>query len=136
VTITGRAAVAAAIALALAISAGAADARANNWTTMIKVNRGKVQACKVATTKTGPWKVKLRVDARSATTAVLGSAYADKDGQALAAQWDTDWIDPGSVSAVGTLRVPRGSAYHLDAQLESEGAGSGSSSPMSSVSRC
>ena len=74
-TFTPRAAAVAALTtLALAGSVVNAQAAGRDWKTLATTAGGKIQACKVATTDSGPWKIKLRVDARKATSQVKGSA--------------------------------------------------------------
>jgi hypothetical protein len=131
-----RAAASAALALLLCGPAASAAARGNDWQTIVKVSRGKVQACKVPTTEDGPWKVKLRVNARKATTSVRGIAQVDKNNHALDRTWKTGWIDPGQVSKVGSVRLPRGSAYTLEVGIDSGSAGSGAALSARSIGRC
>jgi hypothetical protein len=122
--LASRAAALAAITLALTAPAAGAHAQGRDWKTLSKIDGGKVQACKVATTKTGPWKIKLRVDASNATTRVNGSAYVTKNDKPVD-HWKSGWVAKGHTSAVGTVRLPRGSAYTFSAGIGASQAGNG-----------
>ena len=135
-TITVRAAAAAALVVGLSLPAGAADARANHWTTVVNLHGAKVQACKVPTTKHGPWKIKVRVDARKATTAVRGAAEVDKGDHVVAGPWKPHRLQPGAMSKVHTMRMPRGPAYTFQGGLETAGVGVASAGPASGISHC
>jgi len=134
-TLSGAAA-AAALALTLTVPAGAAQARGNDWTRVTTLDHAKLQACKEATTKDGPWKIRLRVNAKRATTAVKASADAQKQGEQVGRSWRSGWIHPGEVSAIGTVRLPRGTAYALETQLESHSSGVGIAGSVRSIGRC
>jgi hypothetical protein len=131
-----RAAAAAALALGLALPAGSADAGAVSWTKLVNLHGAKVQGCKMPTTKHGPWKVKVRVDARKAATAVHGSAEVDKGEHVVDGPWRTHLLQPGTMSKVHTLRVPRGKAFRLQAGLENETTGVASAGSVSAIGRC
>lgn len=135
-TIALRAAAAVVLAVGLAVPAASADARANNWTTVVNLHGAKVQACKVPTTKHGPWTIKVRVDARKATTAVRGSAEVDKRDLVVAGPWKPHRLQPGAMSKVHAMRMPRGSAYTFQGELETATVGVGSAGPASGISRC
>lgn len=135
-TITARAATAAVFALALAIPSGAAHARADDWTTVSKVAHAKIQACKDPTTMHGPWKIRVRVNARHATKTVHGSAMVQKNGEQLGDTWKSGRIHPGEVSKVGLLKLPRGSAYQLELQLSTNSSGAGSVGGAGGIGRC
>src|SRR5262245_15251818 len=110
--LAARAAALSALTLALAGPALSAHAAGNNWKTMATMDGGKVQACKVATTQTGPWKIRLRVDATKAHTKITGSAFVTKNGNPTDAHWRSG-AAAGHLSKVGTVKLPRGSAYRL-----------------------
>lgn len=123
--LTSRAVTVAALALTLTAPAlGGAQASARHWKTLSTIEGGKIQACKVATTKTGPWKIKLRVDASRATSRVSGAAYVMK-GDATKDHWKSGWVAKGHVSKLGTVRLPRGSAYSLNAGIGAGQMGNG-----------
>jgi hypothetical protein len=136
VTTTLRAAAAAVLALALAIPAASADARGTDWTTAVKLHRAKLQACKVPTTKHGPWKVRFRVDASRATAAVRGEAEVDKGEKVVVGPRRTGLLQPGSVSKVHTMRVPRGAAFTFQAGLETATIGVASAGSVAAISHC
>jgi hypothetical protein len=104
--------------------------------TTVKLHRAKMQACKVPTTKHGPWKVKVRVDARRATTPVRGSAEVDKGDQVVAGPRRSGLLQPGALSKVHTLRMPRGSAFTFQSGLETDTTGVASGVPASGIGRC
>jgi hypothetical protein len=131
-----RAAALAAITLALATPlASAHAAQGRNWKTLSEIDGGKVQACKVATTKTGPWKIKLRVDATDATTRVNGSAFVTK-GDKTVDHWKSGWIAKGHGSDVGTVKLPRGSAYSFGAGIAVSQAGNGGTFKPGQIKAC
>jgi hypothetical protein len=138
VTITLRAAAAAGLVLAvgLAVPADSADARANNWTKVVNLHGAKVQACKVPTTKHGPWRIRVRVNARNATKAVRGSAEVDKRDRVVDGPWKPHLLQPGEVTKVHTMRMPRGKAFTFQGELESGTVGVASAGPASGISRC
>ncbi len=124
-----------ALVVAVSLSAGAANAASKNWMTVTKDAGARLQACKVATTD-GPWKVKLRVNATNATTWVRGSAQVMKGSRTVGAPWKTARISAGDVSRVGSVRMPRGSAYTLDVELESDASASGALIGASGIRHC
>jgi len=134
-TLSGAAA-AAALVLTLTVPAGAAQARGNDWTRVTTLDHARLQACRDATTKDGPWKIRLRVNAKRATTAVKASAEAQKQGEQVGRTWRSGWIRPGQVSTIGTVRLPRGSAYQLATQLESHSSGVGVVGSGRRIGRC
>jgi len=136
VTTTLRAAAAAVLALGLAIPAASADARGTDWTTVVKLHRAKLQACKVPTTKHGPWKVRFRVDASRATEAVRGKAEVDKGEKVVVGPRRTGLLQPGSVSKVRTMRVPRGAAFTFQAGLQTDTTGVASAGSVDAISHC
>ena len=132
-----RAAAVAALALTLSAPAlGAAQASGNQWKTLATVAGGKIQACKVATTETGPWKVKLRVDARRATTAVNGSAFVTKNQTDTAQHWKSGFIGKGKVSDTGVVKLARGKAYDLGAGIGTHNMGNGGSFRAGQIPHC
>jgi hypothetical protein len=134
-TLSRAAAVAAVAASVTVPSIGAAQASGNSWTTLSTFNGGRIQACKVATTKTGPWKVKVRVDARNAKSKVNGSASVAK-GTDQVDHWESGWVSKGSVSAIGTLKLPRGSAYTFGAGIATANAGNGGAFEAGKITGC
>jgi opacity protein-like surface antigen len=118
------AAAAAALAVTLSATASAADAPARDWATMTRVAHAKLQACKEVTTPGGPWRIRLRVNATAATSMVRGSAEVrNQRGDRVGQKWRSGRVHPGDVSNIGSLRLPRGSAFLLEVQLESASAG-------------
>jgi hypothetical protein len=134
-TFVARAAGAAVLTIALAAPAVAAHAQGNNWKTLSTINGGKIQACKVATSKPGVWKIKLRVDARHAKSRVSGAAYVTKHDDNIS-HWKSGWVAKGHVSKVGTLRLHRGSAYALNAGIGTSAMGNGGSFRAGAIRGC
>ena len=135
-TLLSRAAAAAALALLVTGTALSADAAGNNFKTLSTTVGGKIQACKVATTDTGPWKVKLRVDAQHASAHVNGSAFVTNDGKATGSKWRSGWVAKGHVSAVGTVRLPRGKAFELNAGIGTDNMGNGGTFKAGNIRAC
>ena len=134
-TFLSRAVTVTALTVAMAGPALAANASGNDWKTMATSAGGKVQACKVATTATGPWKVRLRVDATHATTRVQGSGYVMRGSKTLDA-WKSGWVTKGHVSAIGTVKLPRGNDYSLSAGIGTAIMGDGGSFVASQIRGC
>jgi hypothetical protein len=130
------AAVAALTTLALAVSPVSADAAGRNWKTLSTFDGGKIQACKIATTDTGPWKIKLRVDATKATERVRGTAFVTKNDAPDGDHWKSGWVAKGKISDVGTVKLPRGKAYALGAGIGGMNAGNGDSFKAGDIRGC
>jgi hypothetical protein len=133
--IAPRAATIAATTLALAAPLAGAHAQGRDWKTLSTMEGGKIQACKVTTTKTGAWKVKLRVDASNATSRVSGAAYVTK-GQKNVDHWKSGWVAKGHVSDIGTVRLPRGSDYVVNAGIGTGQAGNGGTFAAHQIRAC
>ena len=73
------AAVVAALSIAVVAPLSGAHASGLNWKTKVVVVGAKLQLCKAETTKTGPWKVHVRVDASNAAGQVSGLATVTKN---------------------------------------------------------
>jgi hypothetical protein len=140
VTLLSRAAAAAALSLVLtgpALTAHAATTdRGNSWRALVTFDGGRVQACKVPTTATGPWKVKLRLNGSGAGQRLRASATVLKGTHATAQVWSSGWVAKGDVSPIGTVRLTRGSAYSLDVSLSASQAGTGASVTAGQLHAC
>ncbi|WP_151084176.1 hypothetical protein [Nocardioides cynanchi] len=136
-TLTSRATAVAAGALALALTGPGLSAHAagTNWKSLVTFEGAKIQACKVPTTATGPWKVKLRIDATKATTRVQGAGYVMK-GNKTTDSWKSAWVTRGHYSGVGTVKLPRGAQYTLNAGLGGGQSGDGGSFVAKQVPHC
>jgi hypothetical protein len=130
-----RAVAVAAVAAAVTVPSFGAAHAATTWKTLSTFNGGKIQACKVATTTTGPWKVKLRVDARKAASKVNGSTYVTKGADEVGS-WRSGWVAKGNVSPVGSVKLPRGSAYALNAGIATANAGNGGTFKAGNIPGC
>ncbi len=134
--LASRAAAIAALALVATGPALSADAAGHHWKNLATTAGGKIQACKVATTHTGPWKVRLRVDASKATTRVNGTAWVTKNGDNTGQKWKSGWVAKGHVSDVGTVKLPRGKAYVLNAGIGTSQMGNGGSFAAGDLRAC
>ena len=131
-----RAAAVAAVALVVTGPALSADAAGNHFKTLSTTAGGKIQACKVATTDTGPWKVKLRVDASQASTRVNGTAWVTKNNANTGQKWKSGWVAKGHTSQVGTVMLPRGKAFVLNAGIGTDNMGNGGTFAASDIRGC
>ena len=95
-----------------------------------------MQACKVPTTATGPWKVKLRLNGSGASQKLRGSATVVKGTHATAQTWSSGWVAKGDVSPIGTVKLTRGSAYSLVVGLSASEAGNGGSFTAGQIRAC
>ena len=131
-----RAAATAVLALVVTGPALSADAAGNHFKTLSTTAGGKIQACKVATTDADPWKVKLRVDASQATTRVNGTAWVTKNGDSTGQKWKSGWVTKGHVSGIGTVKLPRGKAFTLNAGIGADNMGNGGSFAAADLRGC
>jgi hypothetical protein len=134
--LASRAVTATALSLALCSPALTAHAQGNSWKALVTFEGGKVQACKVPTTATGPWKVKLRLNGSGASQKLRGSATAFKGTHATAQTWSSGWVAKGHVSSIGTVKLARGSAYSLSVGLSASQAGTGGSFTAGQIRAC
>jgi len=123
--LVSRAAATAALALLVTGPALSADAAGLHFKTLSSTVGGKIEACKLATTDTGPWKVKLRVDASQAKAHVNGNAWVTEDNVKTGQKWKSGWVAKGHVSDVGTVRLPRGKQFVLNAGIGTDNMGNG-----------
>jgi hypothetical protein len=137
-TFTSRALAVAAAALAVALTGPALSAHAAglSWKTLSTTAGGKVQACKVPTTDTGPWKVRMRVDATKATGRVQGSGYATNAKGKTLDTWKSGWVTKGHISAIGDVRLPRGAGYTLNAGIGTDNMGNGGTFTSREIPHC
>jgi hypothetical protein len=135
-TFASRAAATAVLTLALSGPALAAHAAGNDWKTLVPFDGAKLQACKIPTTANGPWKIKVRVDATSASARVSGAAYVMKGAKNTDQNWKSGWVAKGHISDVGTVRLPRGADYTLNAGLGGGQSGDGGSFRPGQVRAC
>ena len=122
--------------LALSLTPVHADAAAYSWKTLTAINGGKVQACRVPTASTDPWKFRFRVNAVKATSKVQGIVTRYKGQTQLAGGWTSAYIRPGNVSDVAIVKLPRGSAYSLGVGINTGQAGNGLQVRAADVPRC
>jgi hypothetical protein len=136
-TLTSRALAGAATALTLVLTGPALSASAAglNWKTLVTFDGARIQACKVPTTATGPWKVRLRIDATRASARVQGAGYAVKGTKTLDS-WKSGWVARGHLSDVGVVRLPRGPRYTLNAGLGGGQSGDGGSFANKQIPHC
>ena len=124
---------------ALALSGPAFSAQADSaphWKTLASITGGKIQACKVPVTPTGPWKIKLRVDATKAHGQVSGSAYILKNGEQTNETWSSGWVAKGKISPLGMVKLPAGEKFSMDAGIGTGAMGNGGSFTSSNLPHC
>ncbi len=134
--LASRAVTATALSLALCSPALSAHAQGNSWKALVTFEGGRVQACKVPTTATGPWKVKVRLNGSKASQKLRGSATTFKGTDATAQTWASGWVARGDVSSIGTVKLRRGSAYSLSVSLSESQAGTGGSFKARQIPAC
>jgi hypothetical protein len=136
-TFTSRALAVTATALTVVLTGPALSAHAGtlNWKTLVPFDGGKTQACKIPTTPTGPWKVRLRVDASKATSKVESTVSVLK-GTKTVDTWHSGWVAKGHISAIGSVRMPRGAAYTVSAGLDNGQAGNGGGFASTQIPHC
>jgi hypothetical protein len=136
-TFTSRALAVTAATLTVVLTGPALSAHASgpNWKTLVTFDGAKIQACKVPTTQTGPWKVKLRIDATKATTRVSGAGYAMKGTKTLDS-WRSSLVTRGHFSDVGTVKLPQGPKYTLNAGLGGGQSGDGGEFTNKQIPAC
>ncbi len=115
---------------------GGAQAADTHWKTLATIIGGKIQACKVPETSTGPWQIKLRVDATHASGRVSGAAYITKNGEATDKSWKSGWVNAGRISSLGKVKLPAGEKYGMDAGIGTGAMGDGGSFDSSDLPRC
>lgn len=135
-----RSASAAVVAFALvsvpAVGAHAAAQQSLHWQTLGSIDGGKVQACRIRTAPSDPWLIKLRVDATKASQRVRGTGQATHSGRHIGHGWASGWVKKRTRSPLGTVRVPRGAGYELEATISVSQAGGGTGLDAGSVTTC
>jgi hypothetical protein len=135
-TLIRRTATLAALTLALTGPALSAHAAGNNWKTLASISGGKIQACKTPTTKTGPWKIKFRVDAHKATGRVSGIATVLKNEHNTSDKWTSGYISRGHASKIGTVKLPRDAKYSISAGIGTGAMGDGGEFKAGDIRPC
>jgi hypothetical protein len=128
----------AAFALVLAgpaLSANAAH-KPHHFQTLASISGAKVQACRIPTKASKPVTIKLRVDATKASGRVTGLGSVTHNGTRVGKGWTSGWVRKGHRSAVGTVKVPRGKSYALDAGIGTSAMGNGGSFTTGSIRTC
>ena len=125
-------------ALAIAVSGPALSAHATSYhfETLWSINAGHLQACRVPMPATKPFTIKVRVDARYAKSRVNGVAWASHNGTQVGTKWTSGWVNKGHVSAVGTVHVPRGSAYRFSGGIGTGAMGNGGNAKARYIQYC
>ncbi|MBV9831254.1 MAG: hypothetical protein JOZ82_06620 [Marmoricola sp.] len=132
---TGAVAAAAIVLAGPALAANAAS-RPHHFETLTSIISAKVQACRVPTQASKPVTIKIRIDATKASGKVNGIAQASHDGTASGKQWTSGWVREGHRSAVGTIHVPRGAGWALQAGLGTGAMGNGGDFTTASIRTC
>ena len=132
---TGAVAAAAIVLAGPALAANAA-AKPHHFETLTSIIGAKVQACRVPTKASKPVTIKIRIDATKASGKVSGIGQASHDGNASGKQWTSGWVRKGHRSAVGTIHVPRGAGWALQAGLGTGAMGNGGDFAPASIRTC
>lgn len=101
-----RTACLAAAALALSLATAGPAAAADDWGTLSRIGHSRLQACKVPVDGDA-WRIRLRVRT-SDEGAAKGSLRVYRGDQPTDRRWRSGRVPAGSTSAVGGVRVPRG----------------------------
>ena len=126
----------AALAVTLTGPALSAHGAGYHFQSLFYVSGGSVQACRVPAASTKPFTIKVRVDARRATSRVSGVAWASHNDIQVGKKWSSGWVNKGTVSTVGTVYVPRGTAYRLSAGIGTGGMGNGGNVKPANLQYC
>ena len=118
-------------------SAAPTDARAaKSWTTIHKLAGAKGQACKVSVDSGASWRIYNRVDARNATMRTHARMWVTRDGVDTWRKWNSGWVGWGTISAVGSLVVPREPGYVIQHSLSADQMGTGGNVRAADIGRC
>jgi hypothetical protein len=135
-----RSATAAVAAFAVVLAAPALSANAAHkpyrFETLSSISGGKVQACRIPTAASKPVQIKLRVDATKASGRVSGVGQATRNGNPVGKGWESGWVRKGHRSSVGTVKLPRGAAYALEAGIGAGEMGNGGTFKAASIRTC
>lgn len=130
----------AALAVVIAGPALTATAAGNphhlHFKTIESVSGAKLQACRLHTAASKPWKVKVRVDARKSAGKVTAAAQGLHGSTPVGKGWTSGTVRRGHVSAIGTVIVPRGAAYTMSAGIGNGGMGNGGDFKVADLGRC
>ena len=132
---TGAVAAAAIVLAGPALAANAAQ-KPHHFQTLTTIIGAKVQACRVPTSASKPVTIKIRIDATKAHGKVNGIGQASHDGTATGKEWTSGWVRQGHRSAVGTVSVPRGAGWALQAGLGTGNMGNGGDFKPASIRTC
>ena len=128
-----------AVALPAAASPSAASTEApaaKSWTTVHRLNGSKAQACKVSVDGGASWRIYNRVDARNATARTQARMWVTHDGVDTRRKWSSGWVGRGTVSAVGSLLVPRAPGYVIEHSLSADQSGTGGPVRAADIGHC
>ena len=111
-------------------------AAAKSWTTVHRLNGAKAQACKVSVDGGASWRIYNRVDARNATTRTQARMWVTHDGVDTRRKWSSGWVGRGTISAVGSLLVPRAPGYVIEHSLSADQSGTGGQVRAADIGHC
>jgi hypothetical protein len=117
-------------------AASSASAAGRNWTTLLVFHGAKHQACKVSVDDGEAWRVFTRLDGRNASTRVQAGLTVTKNGSETSRTWLSGWVSKGTVSSVGSVKLPRRAGWGLNAWTGGEQEGSGADFKADQVGRC
>ena len=121
---------------AASTEAAADAAAAKSWTTVHRLNGAKAQACKVSVDGGASWRIYNRVDARNATTRTQAQMWVTRDGVDTRRKWSSGWVGRGTISAVGSLLVPRAPGYVIEHSLSADQSGTGGTVRAADIGHC
>lgn len=119
---------AAATALALcsalpATAAGDKRRTTRNWTQVDAANGALLLVCQQAAQGGKAIKVSAMVDASQATSVVSGGIAVRNSSVTPVSSWTSGWLNPGTVSPVGSLTMPASDAYYVTESMGIGGPG-------------
>ena len=137
VSVGALATLAVALPATASTSAAPTDARAaNSWTTIHRIVGAKGQACKVSANGGASWKIYNRVDGRNATGRSQAQMWVTRNGVDTPRTWSSGWVRRGTVSAVGSVMVPRAPGYAIQHGIGTDQMGTGGQVSAATIGRC
>ncbi len=94
------------------------------------------QACKVSVDSGASWRIYNRVDARNATMRTQARMWVTRDGVDTWRKWNSGWVGWGTISAVGSLVVPRAPGFVIQHSLFADQSGTGGDVRAADIGRC
>lgn len=128
------------VVIAPIATASAAQASvARHWTTIETIGGGKQEACKVLAKGGKAWMISSRLDAhqvKAASGKLEATLTVMLHGKPTKRVWDSGWVNPGHISSVGTITLPRAAGYGLMMTIHGTDFGSGGTPKIANIGRC